>query len=191
MPIQFVCSSCSKQIEIDDEFAGQAITCPYCRNVMHAPAPASGQRPQAPGAELAATQLSGGVIPTSGGTPAKPNWFASLSLMCSILLVLLLCVATAGWSRVVRDVAPDMQLKPEQMPKLAERMSKEPLIVASSFLMLIDAVLGVIFGILGLTRRIGRRWQAIVGLVVCGLMLACSCLSIIMNMAGLAAGKTH
>lgn len=191
MPVQFHCSACSKPIEVDDEFAGQAVTCPYCRNVMHAPA---GQAP------LAATSGATGVpspqvfpgstLPPSG-QPSKSNWFASAALLCAILLIVLFCIATAGWSKVVRDIAPDMQVKPEQMPQLLERTSKEPLLVVSSFLMLLDAILGVLFGILGLTRRTGRRWQAIVGLVVCGLMLACSCLSIIMNYASLAAGKSH
>ncbi len=37
MPIQFSCPSCRQPIEVDDEFGGAQVSCPYCRNVVTAP----------------------------------------------------------------------------------------------------------------------------------------------------------
>lgn len=193
MPIQFNCLTCGKPIEVDDEFAGQAVTCPYCRKVMNAPT--SGTAPAGPPESL----------PDSGPPPAsaplspafappqvqRSNWFASVSLACSIIVMLCFCVALAGSYKVMKQIAPDLKLKPDQMEEYVDRTSKEPLLMVSSIVTLSASVTGVIFAILGLTRRTGRRWQAIVGLVICGLMLACGCLTIVMNLASMATGKGH
>ncbi len=37
MSIQFECPSCRNPIEIDDEWGGQAVACPYCRKSVTAP----------------------------------------------------------------------------------------------------------------------------------------------------------
>lgn len=37
MVVQFRCPSCEKPIEIDDEYAGRQVTCPYCHDVVDAP----------------------------------------------------------------------------------------------------------------------------------------------------------
>ena len=37
MPIQFLCVSCEHPIEIDDEWAGKSVACPFCRNTVVAP----------------------------------------------------------------------------------------------------------------------------------------------------------
>jgi len=38
MAIHFHCPSCAQPIEIDDEWAGKLVACPYCRNTVSAPA---------------------------------------------------------------------------------------------------------------------------------------------------------
>jgi hypothetical protein len=48
MAIQFPCPSCSQPIEVDDEYAGQAAACPYCRRVVNVPTESPGEmRPAA------------------------------------------------------------------------------------------------------------------------------------------------
>ena len=37
MPIRFACPSCQQPIEIDDQWAGQSVACPYCKRVVTAP----------------------------------------------------------------------------------------------------------------------------------------------------------
>jgi len=38
MAIQFACPACQQPIEVDDEWADQTVSCPYCRRVVRAPA---------------------------------------------------------------------------------------------------------------------------------------------------------
>ncbi len=191
MPIQFQCSTCGKPIEVDDEFAGQAVTCPYCRKVMNAP---TGLVPPAVTSTTAA--YSGPQVASAGPIPqftppAQSNWFASASLVCSIVVLLCLCLAFAGSYKVMKRMAPDLKLQQDQMPAFVEQTSKEPMLVVSSIVTLIASIAGVLFAILGLVRRTGRRWQSILSLIVCGLMLACGCLSIMSNFAAMASGKGH
>lgn len=37
MSVQFLCPSCGHPIEVDDEWAGRSVGCPYCRNTVTAP----------------------------------------------------------------------------------------------------------------------------------------------------------
>lgn len=37
MAIQFACPACQQPIEVDDEWADQTVSCPYCRRVVRAP----------------------------------------------------------------------------------------------------------------------------------------------------------
>lgn len=37
MPIQFLCPSCGHPIEVDEEWSGQSVACPFCRNTVAAP----------------------------------------------------------------------------------------------------------------------------------------------------------
>lgn len=37
MAIRFQCAACSQPIEVDDEWASRAVTCPYCRKAVTAP----------------------------------------------------------------------------------------------------------------------------------------------------------
>ncbi len=37
-PIRFQCQSCSQPIEVDEEWAGKAVACPYCKATVTAPA---------------------------------------------------------------------------------------------------------------------------------------------------------
>ena len=45
MPIQFECESCHKLIEVDDEWAGRLVECPFCRTAVRAPGGHSVERP--------------------------------------------------------------------------------------------------------------------------------------------------
>jgi hypothetical protein len=44
-PIQFHCTSCGKPIEIDEEWAGHSVTCPFCQKEVTAPTPNLQQEP--------------------------------------------------------------------------------------------------------------------------------------------------
>lgn len=173
MAVQFACTSCQKLIEVDDELAGQAVTCPYCRAVVTALAPA--------GAAVVTPSDTGVAARTHPSGPS--NWFASVGLACSIIMILSTCVATSAMVRVVQKYAPNGQISPEQMEQVTKDMSQQPGAMAAFAVMLATAIGGLVFSILGLVRRQGRRWQAAVGLTLCGLMTMCMLLSSIMQFA--------
>ncbi len=84
MAIHFACPSCRQPIEVDDDWAGQSAACPYCRNVVTAPAastwPSTDIQQAAPGRPAGwpppQPAQPGSVPPPQpnamGGTPAWP-----------------------------------------------------------------------------------------------------------------------
>ncbi len=46
MAIQFHCPGCGKPIEVDEEWSGRSVACPYCRNTVLAPAHSTLQPPE-------------------------------------------------------------------------------------------------------------------------------------------------
>src|SRR5580765_4777196 len=91
MPIRFVCPSCQQPLEIDDQWAGQSVACPYCNRVVTAPATSTwtgGQ--QVPVASPARSAFD--PPPPPAGSPAagdvqvgvsSGSWAISMSL-CSV-----------------------------------------------------------------------------------------------------------
>jgi hypothetical protein len=185
MPVQFNCAACGKPIEIDDEFAGQAVTCPYCRGVVKAP-PAGGPPVAAP-LDLPPPDLASS--PTGPSPAVVPNWFATAGLMCAVVIVLAFCTSLGMIVKTVQTEHPDGRINQAQLQELMDRASKMPLMIAVQWIILIAAVMGTILSILGLTRRQGRRWQAIIGVTISGLFLTCVALSLVMALAGRAIGK--
>src|SRR5512138_3207750 len=57
MAIRFACPSCRQPIEVDDNWAGQSVACPYCRNVVTAPSSSTW-----PGAEVPMANPAGGAF---------------------------------------------------------------------------------------------------------------------------------
>lgn len=190
MAVQFNCSSCGKPIEIDDEFAGQSVTCPYCRTVVRAVAGGV-----APVASPLGEGFGAGAPPQIGGTPFPPsvpmasNWFATVGFLCSLLVILSFCVAFGTLGKQFQQQFPNGQATPEQTQKLVEQAVKEPSMVAASWCVMLSALTGTVFSILGLVKRRGRRWQAIVGLTICGLFAMCVGLLLVTSVAGALASK--
>lgn len=201
MSIQFACASCRQPIEVDDELANQAVTCPYCRNVVTAPATSLAAPPAPPPPASGVGLPSAAPRPVEYGVPPlpKPNKAASFSLICAVICLLSTCVVMVpglgATMTAIRKVAPDGNMQGrekdlnEAMTKAMQEFLSKPWIRVHGFVVLFFAVAGVILGILGLTRGEGRRWQAVSGLTVCGLFLACQCLGMIGSlMPGAAVG---
>lgn len=180
MAVQFNCSSCGKPIEIDDEFAGQSVTCPYCRTVVRAVAGGS-----APVASPLGGAISADVPPQMGAMPfvpppaARPNWFATASMICGLIIIVTLCVAVGTMVPIAKKYAPNGQVNPADAEKIQKEFVQQPIMKIFSVTNMVAAIVGFVFAILGLTRRQGRKWQAIVGLTLCSLVLACGALGII------------
>lgn len=76
MAIRFSCASCKQPLEVDDAWAGQAVACPYCRNVVTAPSTSTWPTGEVPMASPAAPQAGFGFGPPPppfGQTPIGPS----------------------------------------------------------------------------------------------------------------------
>jgi hypothetical protein len=88
MAIQFRCSACHDPIEIDPEWGGKAVVCPYCRNTVTAPVESTYQPPsEAPVARRAPDSGAIDVVSDAPAWPASPaerNRAAVWALVLSI-----------------------------------------------------------------------------------------------------------
>jgi hypothetical protein len=178
MPIRFVCPQCRNPIEVDDEYAGSSATCPYCEAVVSVPQESTWQAD-----EIARARPAGGFGDEADAPPERAAvspaarrygylslTFAALGLVFfAVLLIQLLVIM---W--------PLLQETPETPPTQAEAQEflqreapNHPLVLVFNVLYLMSSISAVVLGALGL--RAGRTWQAIVGLVVGGLMTLCTC----------------
>jgi DNA-directed RNA polymerase subunit RPC12/RpoP len=74
MAIQFACPSCRQPIEIDDEYGGRQVSCPYCHHVVAAPTRSTLEPPSPGGATpeargLPETSATSAETPPAGATP--------------------------------------------------------------------------------------------------------------------------
>lgn len=191
MAIQFFCVACGQPIEVDDELANQAVTCPYCRKVVTAPAVTDstiGRRP----ADARTASLPGDV-PTdfASAPPALPatgtNVLSWVALVCTSATLVTLAVIAGFMVSVFRGVDPST-MSPEEMNKLMQ----DALMARPVLQVLIMAglcglpLVSVICGVIALIRRTPPKWPAIVSLCVSGGMLLCMCSATLMQAAQMA-----
>ena len=106
MGMRVECPECSKEISIDEAFAGGVCRCPYCKALAIVPAAPSGARPDAPEAEsrpdapqirrasaeeAAALEARQAVIPTA--SPVRAQGILTIVLLSALLLM----VAGGAW----------------------------------------------------------------------------------------------
>ncbi|MFO0972434.1 MAG: hypothetical protein U1A27_03210 [Phycisphaerae bacterium] len=181
MPIQFGCSACGQSIEVDDELAGQSVTCPFCRAVVMA-GPVAGGPPPLAGVAAGAPPLMSPMTP-----PATGNGYATAALVCAGLVLLCFVVSMVAMMPVIQRVAPDGNWTGKEK-QLVEALSKQPVLIAAPCVLMIAALAGVVCSVIGLMRRRGGRWQAITGLTICGLTLACQGLTVLLQLINKQAG---
>jgi len=108
MAVRFVCPSCQQPLEIDEQWAGQSVACPYCNRVVTAPAastwPLNDQVPVASPAEINAELPP--AQPNQGGTPPMP--LASVTPAWAMALTLagigFLFVAVMTWGQAASPI---------------------------------------------------------------------------------------
>ncbi len=102
MPIRFQCAACQQPIEVDDEWAAKAVTCPYCRKtVTAAPETTFASSSEVP----VAAAVSGGHEPSpvqrvsaAPPIPGQTNRIAGVALFlaCAMIAFLAIAVVVAG-----------------------------------------------------------------------------------------------
>ncbi len=180
MPIQFPCTQCGASIEVDDDLAGRAVTCPYCEKVTAAPARPALARPVAPAGAPSLPPL-GAAAPAIAGVDPNARRLGTYGMICSALAITcFVTLAVAGMS-IILDAPVDVRSDPERLQRyLQERVEggdfPQILFPAMGMGMTFFALAGLTLGVLNLTRSRGRDWTgwaAVVGgaglsLLFCG-----------------------
>lgn len=181
MAIQFHCVACAKPIEIDDEWAGRLVECPYCHETITAPAFSMSSSPgRARELRPADAADSGGVVmrpplaeaPVVQAAPQR-NRLGVLALVVASVGVLLGGVACMGAAAtMVQQLGP--QLTPEQVNAFMEEAMKTSAPWFVKFSLAATAsfglwVVGVVCGLIAVLRE--PRRAAVAALVVSALPL--------------------
>lgn len=181
MAIQFFCSACGQAIEVDDSAAGVAVTCPYCRKVVVAPAQTDLSKPPVvSGPEPALVDLQ---------PPPRRSVLGWIALAC--IAISLVCGLYA--SARIQGLAKDLDLantpRETQQKMVNERLMENPslLLLAVGSVCLLPAV-GVVCAIIALVIRAKPSWPAITALSLLAGAIILSCAGAILSRGGAAPG---
>ncbi len=209
MAIQFFCTACGQPIEVDDNMANLAVTCPYCRKTVMTP-PRSDltnrPRPTAPVPgpdEFQVTATGPTVLPTgpmgptavlpSALTPPPPRTIAGwLSLACMLLAVVITIYGSAATARLVQDLRPE-SLTPDRQAefqgKIAERFRARPGLAFTLLLgICLLPVAAVVLAVAALVAGGRPRWPAITTLAILGLGIVLSCAGLVIQRSAMQGG---
>jgi hypothetical protein len=188
MAIQFFCPGCKQPIEIDDDAANQAVTCPYCQKVVTAPAQGDAAIALvAPTARPPESPTQALPLPYSPMAPAASNKLGWAALSCAALLVVCMGISVVIAAYMAKDV-PQGTAPPEAAKILQKKMQSPGLTVFSIFGTCAVPIVGAALAIASLVRKGRPRWPAIVTIVVLALYTVMVCLGV-MYAVSQAAGK--
>jgi len=202
MAIQFFCTSCGQPIEVDDNMADLAVTCPYCQKVVTAPRQTDlTGRPQAAsggvgaGGEAIAPPggpamfAPGGALPTglALGPPPRRTIVGWISLACILLAAVVVLYASVATWLLVKDLNLDPgSMTPNQMQQFGEEMQKRAaerpgLRIASAVGGCVLPVAALIMAIAALVTGGRPRWPAITTLVILGAGICLMCAGLLLR----------
>lgn len=190
MVIRFLCPSCTQPIEIDAEWGGKLVACPYCRHSVTAPQTSTLPEFEAvPAAQPAATTCRGwGSAPAvSGPLPEQSTrilglaavMVAVLALVSGIVLAVVLAQHGKEFAQLSNPTRSFAENQREMMNYFQSRYGGFPgwAIVAGLAELggAIFLLTAVVLGILALRGSDGRK-LGIIALALCGLcpILCCS-----------------
>lgn len=193
MAIRFACPSCRQPIEIDNEWAGQSVGCPYCRKVVTAPHTSAWPESQIPVASPV-RQPAEPILPPTGYAghpyPVQPGvGGASWALILSVTSALLCIIGTMAFSYQMQSI---VEQKVGRTPSFveAQRALQEALAsgqVPRSPVTMACAIVGGLCGIGGLALAIRtllwqlpRRGMAIAACII-SVAFSCCAGSLLIN----------
>lgn len=193
MAIQFTCSKCQNPIEVDDEFANQMATCPYCRAVLKVPSISTldDQQPidarplqptqNAPGAPPQPVELSSDSTMDAGqpDLAAKSrNWgYASIALAVFALVVSVMWMFSIAVQAASLVPGIEQQTDPfdpelnRQVQAAAHQVATQPAFVMTAIGTLALGLVAVIVGMMGVRSK--ATWQAMIGVVLGVISITC------------------
>ncbi|NLX14636.1 MAG: hypothetical protein GXY44_13425 [Phycisphaerales bacterium] len=190
MAIQFQCPACRQPIEIEEQWAGQPVACPYCQRVVTAPTQSSWPGEQIPTASptshasdsahphpsaVSATDPFSSLPPASS---AKGIWAFILACTATVLCILAYVSFSVNMAAaIVQTVGPNAtpQEQQEAMTKVMTegKIPHSPLASASVIVGTASGLGSLALALLALVRREGGRGLAIAALVITPLFLFC------------------
>ena len=194
MAIRFACPSCRQPIEIDDEWAGQSVGCPYCRKVVTAPAVSAWPSEQIP----VATPLEQTGAPNAPppGFPAYPPapaasaapWALTLAITSALLSVFGGVAWAFTWFSVVAEKAGPNATQAE-IQKLAQDLAASgqipysPMAMAAAVVSSLCGIGGLVLAIRTLLWQQPRRGMAIAACIISVAFSCCGGLLVFMSLA--------
>lgn len=183
MAIQFFCSGCGQPIEVDDNLANLAVTCPYCRKVVTTPAAttlaAAPTVPVTPFSPAAVPEPPPYAAVAASRKKAVLGWIA---FACALLMIAFSSYTLQAFGSLTQglNLQPKGQQETEDFKKtLKERAQDSPgLQIGVCAGWGFFPLAAVVCGIIGLVRREQPRWPAIASLVLFGLAIALNCMGL-------------
>lgn len=189
MALRFQCAACSQPIEIDDEWSGKAVICPYCRKSVTAPSESTLEEAHA--LPVAAPLESPHGITDPNDAPAQPvphsrkntlALVAFIAAMASILMIVAWAFLLSAHQPVVEELFKPERSVSEQMDVFTEYIDSQggsPPIWLILAMMLPFAFIGaslvaLVCGLIAL-RKPTRRPLAIAGIIIGGIPILFLC----------------
>ena len=186
MAIQFMCAACGQPIEVDDEMANQAVTCPYCRKVVTAPLVSEHQTLGDPAPARPTGATSGPAQPPPVYAAAGSNIMSWLSLGCISGSLICLAIFVGFVFSIAKDYDIQKMQQAEFNKVLQEQLIERTGVQFSALLGLcVLPPLGIVFAIIALVKRTPPKWPAITSLSISGLILLLMCFGMMMQAAQL------
>jgi DNA-directed RNA polymerase subunit RPC12/RpoP len=197
MAIQFSCSNCLNPIEVDDQYAEQMATCPYCRTVLKVPSTSTleseqpiSARPVEPTTSPEPSLPSGYPQYQEPGSPTPdPNrqrrarqWgYSALALaFLTMMLGFFYFVSLMGQGmQSLPEITPDNQFDPniqQQFQAAIVRVANTQTMVIAAFGTIGFALATIITAVVALRYQV--TWFAVTALILGALGFSClSCMS--------------
>lgn len=197
MAIRFSCASCRQPIEVDDEWGGQAVACPYCRRVVNAPrqsdwppgnvpvaSPARGafSAPPPPAGRPASADAFGGESSASASTriggPSTASWALLLALAAAVLCVVGLTIwSVPPYERAMREAGEGAS--PEQVQRAFQQIivkGEAPASPAAVTTLLVGVICGIAalaLALKSLATRENHSVKAVAACLIAALFVVC------------------
>jgi hypothetical protein len=183
MAIQFPCGQCGKLIEVDDDQAGQAATCPYCLKAISVPRTSVLPTAAALETEGPAAGPSPAVLGYSTQAPAvrsKARFFGWIALAAVLLAGACMVYSIAVGYSIAQGLNMQQVKTPDDMAQFKKevqaRMQARPDAIVAGFAgACVLPLVGVVCAIIALVARAQPRWPAIVALCLIGLLVILVC----------------
>lgn len=189
MAVQFPCPSCQQPIEVDDNWAGQAVACPYCRRVVTAPRESNWPPADVPVASPARNAFAPPPPPpgysdrvphprTTANGPSSAAWALVLAVSAAVLWFVGMTVWSAALvGQAMNQLGPTAT--PEQVQRLAQEIARSGAFPVSNGAIAILSI-GIVCGIAAVVlafrsmfRSEGRPLKVVLAVVIALLFIAC------------------